>query len=239
MKSNASIKGIIFDMDGVLCDSEPFICEAACRMFAECHGKTVKPEDFLPFVGAGEDRYIGGVAEKYGVHLSMPSDKDRTYAIYLEIIKGSLQPLPGAKEFIAYCRSRQLKLAVATSADLVKMTGNLREIQIAANTFNACVTGSEVQRKKPDPEGFLLAASKLALTTDDLLVVEDAPNGIHAARAAGIRALGLTSSFTAKVLRDAGASWVTFDLAHVPSGVFDMFAPDISQRSKAAKTPRV
>ncbi|MCE5199878.1 HAD hydrolase-like protein, partial [bacterium] len=62
--NSTMIRGIIFDMDGVLVDSEPFICEAAMRMFAE-HGITVKPEDFLPFVGAGEDRYVGGVAEKY------------------------------------------------------------------------------------------------------------------------------------------------------------------------------
>src|SRR6478672_2727314 len=111
------IDGIIFDMDGVLCDSEPFINEAAIRMFAQVHGVRVQPEDFIPFVGAGEDRYIGGVAEKYGIALSMPRDKERTYAIYLEIIRGTLKPLPGAVEFIADARRRGMKLALATSAD--------------------------------------------------------------------------------------------------------------------------
>ena len=62
------IKAIIFDMDGVLIDSEPFIREAAVRMFAE-RGLTVKHEDFLPFTGAGEDRFIGGVAELYNLSL--------------------------------------------------------------------------------------------------------------------------------------------------------------------------
>ena len=87
----SSIKGIIFDMDGVLCDSEPFIAEAAAKMFAERHGTAVTPEDFHPFVGTGEDRFLGGVAEKYGVKLDMPADKDRTYAIYLDIIRGRLR----------------------------------------------------------------------------------------------------------------------------------------------------
>src|SRR5690242_295877 len=105
------IQGIIFDMDGVLCDSEPFINEAAIRMFAQVHGVKVQPDDFLPFVGAGEDRYVGGVAEKYGVRLSMPADKNTTYAIYLQIIRGRLHPLPGAVEFIAEARRRGLKLA--------------------------------------------------------------------------------------------------------------------------------
>src|ERR1035437_8109031 len=73
-----SIQGVIFDMDGVLCDSEPFIAEAAGRMFAERHGLAVTPEDFHPFVGTGEDRFLGGVAGKYGVTLDMPADKERT-----------------------------------------------------------------------------------------------------------------------------------------------------------------
>jgi phosphoglycolate phosphatase-like HAD superfamily hydrolase len=79
--------GVIFDMDGVLVDSEPFICRAACQMFAE-QGLKVQPEDFVPFIGTGENRYIGGPAEKYGYELDIPKAKERTYDIYLEIIRG-------------------------------------------------------------------------------------------------------------------------------------------------------
>jgi len=210
-----SFQGVIFDMDGVLCDSEPFICEAACRMFAERYGLQVCPEDFVPFVGAGENRYLGGVAEKCGVSLDIEADKARTYAIYLEIIRGRLAPLPGAREFIADCRRRGLKLAVATSADRVKMDGNLREIGIPAETFDVCLTGSEVTHKKPHPEIFLAAAAKLELPNSACLVVEDAPTGIRAGKAAGSRCLGLTTSFSAEELRSAGADYIASDLAHV------------------------
>jgi beta-phosphoglucomutase len=213
------IRGIIFDMDGVLCDSEPFICEAACRMFVETYHATVKPEDFVPFVGAGEDRYVGGVAEKYGVRLTMPRDKERTYAVYLEIIRGRLQPLAGAREFVSEMRRRGMKLAVATSADRVKMEGNLREIGIPQDTFDAVVTGSEVARKKPAPDLFLRAAEKLGLAARQCLVVEDAPNGIVAAKAAGARALGIMSSFPDEKLRAAGADYTAADLANVPPAV--------------------
>jgi HAD superfamily hydrolase (TIGR01509 family) len=177
---------------------------------------TVQPDDFIPFVGAGEDRYIGGVAEKYGVNLSMPADKERTYAIYLDIIKGRLGPLPGAVQFIAASRARRLKLALATSADRVKMAGNLTEIGIRPAAFNAIVTGNDVQKKKPDPQVFLLAAKRLRLDPAKCLVVEDAPNGIRAGKAAGSNCLGITSSFTEKQLREAGADWIARDLAHVP-----------------------
>lgn len=213
------LQGVIFDMDGVLCDSEPFICQAACRMFAERYGLKVLPADFIPFVGAGENRYLGGVAEKYGVTLDIPSDKARTYEIYLEIIRGRLEPLPGARDFIAACRRRGQKLAVATSADRVKMDGNLREIGIPAEAFDVCVTGNDVTNKKPHPEIFLTAAAGLKLAPERCLVVEDAPNGIRAGKSAGCACLGLTSSFAAGDLLAAGADWIAADLAHVPTGI--------------------
>lgn len=214
--ASKDIRGVIFDMDGVLCDSEAFICEAARRMFAERYGLEVGEEEFVPFVGAGENRYLGGVAEAHGIRLNIESDKARTYEIYLEIIKGRLGPLPGAVSFIANCRELGLKLAVATSADRVKMDGNLSEIGLRPETFDVRVTGTDVHHKKPHPEIFMRAAEQLGLSALRCLVVEDAPNGVRAARAAGARCLGLTTSFSAEELASAGARWTAPDLAQVP-----------------------
>jgi len=213
-----AFKAIIFDMDGVLCDSEPLIAEAACRMFAERHHISVQPSDFKPFVGTGEERFLGGVAELYGVTLSLPADKNRTYAFYLDIIKGRLLPLSGVQSFIIQCRKRGMKLAVASSADAVKVDGNLREIQLPRSRFDAVVSGNEVTRKKPFPDLFLLAAQRIGVPARDCLVIEDAVSGIHAAVSGGMRALGLTTSFSADTLTAAGASWVAPDLAHMPDG---------------------
>lgn len=213
---NTAILGVIFDMDGVLCDSEPFICEAAIKMFKERHKLTVKAEDFIPFVGTGEDRYIGGTAEKYYCRLNMPADKNRTYEIYLEIIKGRLKPLAGVKNFISRCHDKKIKLAVATSADLVKLNGNLAEIGLPTVLFDALVCGNDIRRKKPDPEIFLLAADKLKLPPENCLVIEDAPSGLKAAKAAGMFALGITSSFDPASLKSAGADWTAPDLANLP-----------------------
>jgi HAD superfamily hydrolase (TIGR01509 family) len=204
--------GVIFDMDGVLCDSEELICEAAIRMFKQNHGVDVQPGDFKPFVGTGEDRYIAGVAEKHHVKLEPERDKATTYDIYLQIIKGRLQPLPGALSFISNCKQRGIKIAVATSADYVKMNGNLTEIGLPAETFDACVNGLDVERKKPAPDIFLKAAAKLGLDPGRCLVVEDAENGCQAAKAAGAMCLGLTTSFSAEALRAAGADWTAPDL---------------------------
>ena len=93
------IKGILFDMDGVLVDSEEFICQAAILMFKQ-KGLVVQPEDFIPFVGKGENMYIGGVAEKYDFRVNIEEVKALTYKIYSELVAGKLQPLPGVYSFI-------------------------------------------------------------------------------------------------------------------------------------------
>jgi len=219
MTGPTTIRGVIFDMDGVLCGSEAFMAEAGCRMFAETYGAKVRPEDFAPFRGMGEGRYLGGVAERHGIAWDLERDKARAYAIYLEIIRGRLDPLPGAREFIAACRRAGLRLAVATSADRVKLVGNLREIGLPEETFDACLTGSEVEHKKPHPEIFLTAAARLRLPPADCLVVEDAVSGVQAAKAAGAACLALTTSLDAPALRAAGADWTAPDLAHVPPDI--------------------
>ncbi len=213
------VRGVIFDMDGVLCESEPFTCRAAMRMFKEVYDVEVQPEDFLPFVGTGEARFIGGPAEKYGLAIDIDKAKARTYKIYLRLIRGRLKPTVGTQEFIDWCRRLGLKLAVATSADMVKMRGNLREINLPPELFDAVVTGERVTRKKPAPDVFLLAASELGLRPQECLVVEDALVGVQAAKSIGCKCLGLTTSFSEGELLSAGADWVAPDFASVPEGV--------------------
>ena len=216
-----SFAGVIFDMDGVLCDSEDFMAEAAAAMFAETYRVTVHPDEFRPFRGMGEDRYLGGVAKNHGLTLDLTVDKHRAYAIFLQRIRGRLHPLPGAPEFIANCRARGLKLAVATSADRMKLNGMLPEIGLPHQLFDAIVTGSDVARKKPNPDIFLTAAKLIGLPAEHCLVVEDASSGVQAAKAAGSRCLALTTSLDAATLRELGADWVAADLAHAPAGLWE------------------
>ena len=193
-------KGIIFDMDGVLCDSEHFILMAAIETFKK-KGLAVQPEDFTPFIGAGDNRYLGGVAEKYNFPYEIDSLKAEVYETYCEIIKGQLKPIKGVYEFVTKAKEKGYKLAVASSADLIKVKANLNEINLPFSYFNAIINGLMVKRNKPNPDIFLLAAEKIGLDIKDCLVCEDAINGIEAARRAGAKCLGITSSFTEKELK--------------------------------------
>jgi len=207
------IKGVLFDMDGVLADSEQYICKAAIMMFGE-NGLIVKPIDFKPFVGTGENRYIGGVAEKYGLAVDIDKVKARTYEIYKSIIRGNLKPLPGAVEMVNRCRTMGLRLALATSADTVKMEANLLEIGIPASTFNVIITGLDVENKKPAPDIYNKAAERIGLKSEECLVVEDAVSGIKAAKSAGCRCLAVTTSFDRSLLYEA--DWICESLNNVP-----------------------
>jgi len=207
------IKGVLFDMDGVLVDSEEYIAKAAVEMFRR-EGLEVKEEDFVPFVGSGEDRYLGGVAEKYNFDIDVNEAKVKTYKIYGELVEGKLSPLSGVLDFIEKAKSKGLKLAVATSADKIKMEINLGNIGISEDTFDATVNGLEVERKKPFPDIFELAAKKIGLKPQECLVVEDAVSGVEAAKSAGAMCLGLMTSFTSEEL--AQADWISNTLADAP-----------------------
>lgn len=191
---------VIFDMDGVLTDSEPLICEAAVGMFREM-GVVVQPADFLPFVGTGENRYLGGVAEKYGVSLELAAAKRRTYEIYLALVPTRLRAFPGAQDLVHSCRQAGLQLALASSADPIKINANLLKIGLPPETWDTIVTGEDVVQKKPAPDIFLKAAAKLRLEPTLCVVVEDAVNGIQAAKAAGMRCLAVAQTFPAERLQ--------------------------------------
>ena len=197
------VKNILFDMDGVLVDSEHAIREACISMLAE-HGVAAAHEDFKPFTGMGEIRFIGGVAEKYGLAYR-PEMKERAYEIYGEIAAQHLKVYPGIPELVAALRGRGLKLAVASAADLVKVRINLGCMGLELSDFDAVVTGSEIKNLKPAPDIFLEAARRIGALPAETLVVEDAVSGVKAACAAGMRAVGVTTSFDGAVLREAGA----------------------------------
>jgi HAD superfamily hydrolase (TIGR01509 family) len=202
MTRRPNTKAVLFDMDGVLADSEALINAAAIAMFKE-RGQTVQPQEFLPFVGTGEERYLGGVAEKHGLALDLPAAKRRLYEIYLTLVPSQLEAFPGAQALVQSCRQAGLLVAVASSADHIKVAASLRKIGLPIESWDAVVTGEEVPSRKPAPDLFLAAAGKLGLAPGQCVVVEDAVSGIQAAKAAGMRCIAVAQTFSAEQLRGA------------------------------------
>ena len=192
------VRAILFDMDGVLIDSEELMAKSGILALRE-FGVEASASDFLPFVGRGEDKYMGGVAEKHGVRYDTAM-KDRAYDYYGQMVKAEATVPEDTLPTLKVLHARGIKMAICSSADRVKVLYNLRAIGADESLFGAIVTGSDVERKKPAPDIYLKGASLLGEQPEDCLVVEDAPSGIQAAHAGGIRAAGIASSFSAQEL---------------------------------------
>lgn len=197
-------------MDGVLIDSEEAITLAA-REALRYWGVNANFEDFKQFTGMGENKFLGGVAAKYGVPYSFDM-KDKTYEIYVATAQERVQVYPWSKAVLNGMAEHGIKIALASAADYTKVECNLKCIGVNPTIFSAIVTGSDVEHKKPHPEIFLTAAKNAGFIPAETLVVEDALSGVKAAKAADMLCLALTTSFDEQALRLAGADFVSTKL---------------------------
>lgn len=198
-----NIKGIIFDMDGVLVDSEPAMAHASVIGMAK-HGIYAKDEDFYPYFGTDEKTYFGSVFEKYGGKYT-PEIAEEIYDIYCETAPDVISIFPGVAETFKKLHNMGYKLAIASSSIKRKLDVNIDSTKIDKNLLDAIVCGSDVVKRKPDPEIFLKAADKLGLSPLNCLVAEDAISGVTAAKAADMYCFGVTTTFSGDKLKEIGA----------------------------------
>lgn len=194
-----NITGVLFDMDGVLADSEPVILKAAMLALKE-FGVNADKKDFIPFIGAGEDKFVGGVAELHGVPYRKEM-KERAYDIFDLIVAEEIVRYEKISETLRLLK-QTLKLALCTSADLRKAKSLLPVIGLSFDTFDVVLSGNDITNKKPNPEIFLTACKKLKLSPQNCVVIEDAINGIKAAKAAGCKVIAVTTSFDKETLNN-------------------------------------
>ena len=206
-------KGVIFDMDGVLVDSGPAHA-ASWRALAEKHGIKISDKQFKQTFGCPSRDIIRTI---WGDHVG---DEDvRRYdeekeAIYRQKIAGRVPLARGTRETLTALRQAGCALAVATSGPRENVELVLREADLGP-LFDAVVTGFDVKDGKPAPDCFLLAAERAGLEPAECVVVEDAPVGIEAALAAGMKAIGFGGTHPAQRLLEAGAAQTVERLAEV------------------------
>ena len=193
-------KAILFDMDGVLIESEYLMRASAIKALAD-YGIQAKHEDFREFTGMGEDRFVGGVAEKYGLKYEFAM-KELAYDYFGQDVKQMAEVPVGVKETLQALHEKGLVLAVCSAADLRKVKYNIQAIGVDERIFTALVTGSDVARKKPFPDIYLEGARRVGMDPKDCLVVEDAVSGIQAAHAAGMDAVGVPTTFSKEELAE-------------------------------------
>ena len=178
-------EGAIFDQDGLLFDTE-ILFERSWKQVGTEFGVTVPDEMTNQCCGCGRGE-LHGVVARFFPDLDIPVYIERVLELASEAQLSSIPVLkPGAREILVRCSEKGIKMAIASSSMRHLVDHNLRTSGLEG-LFDAIVTGRDVERGKPAPDIFLLAASKLGVEPSKCLVFEDAFSGIRAANAAGCR----------------------------------------------------
>jgi len=199
------LRGIVFDMDGVIVDSHP-AHRKAWRKFLQTLGRNVSNRD-LDFILDGRKRrdilchFLGPVSEAKLVEYGKCKDE------FFQQSAADVEPVPGITEFLIHLNKQGVTAAIATSASEARTRSTLDRLHLV-RYFSVIITGNDVAAGKPDPAIYRLACRQLNTPPGSLLAVEDAVSGVKAARAAGLGCLGVGTQRSAQQLRSAGAQHV-------------------------------
>ncbi len=198
---------IIFDMDGVITDSEPLQVEAD-QWVCEMNGIVVKGADLSHFKGKpNRDTFAYIINTFTDGSLSVSDLVDQKRKRYMEISRERLTLVPGSRKFLAYARKKIPKIALATSSNRMIQKFTFDKFNLH-RYFDVVTTGDEVTNGKPHPEPYLLTLKKLQVLPKGVYVVEDSGNGVLSAKAAGCQVIGITTSFPKEILFEKGADFV-------------------------------
>ena len=200
--------GLIFDVDGVIADTEAVNARASIMVFEDLFGvKGVKREDFEAGLGRGAEEYVKAAAKIHGLELTKEQVEKATQLrqeYFLRILSEEPLPaFPGVLELMDKAiQSEDFRVAIATSGTFEKSSAVLNAAKVPYQKM-VYINGNDVKNKKPAPELFLLAAERMGIAPANCVVIEDAPNGVKAAKAAGARCIAITNSTDAAKLSQA------------------------------------
>jgi sugar-phosphatase len=207
------VAALLLDLDGTLVDSEPLHRERYRTWFAR-RGWTYDDVVAAQFTGRRADDVFRTVDGPW-----RGEDPDALLAeiVALEPHRRLPEPVAGAREAIAWARELGIPLALVTSAT-TRWASRALEVVGGIEAFDATVTRDDIATGKPDPACYALACERLGVAPGLALACEDAPDGVRSAAAARVGVVvGVTTSFTERVLRDAGATITVPDLTTLPA----------------------
>lgn len=194
------IRGIIFDMDGVIVDSGHLHLKAWQEFLAR-YGRPHTKEEFKKYFGVinFELFYLLLPELPKERHMELDNEKETLYRKYADL---ELLPLPGAKSLIKRLYEEGFKLIVGSSGNPKNIEFNLKKLDLF-EYFAGYVSSHDVKFGKPNPEVFLKSAQKLGLKPEECVVIEDAHHGVQAAKSAGMKVIAITSTHDKGKLIDA------------------------------------
>lgn len=212
------MKAVIFDMDGVLVDSQPYHFKADIDTMAE-YGVIKDQKFYESFAGTLTADRMRTLKEMFGLDVPVEEMTIKRENMILDIMgKEDIKPVSGIPEFLRSIKEKGLTTAVASSSDYKLINLILDRLKIA-QYFDSVTSGSDVKRGKPSPDVFLLAAERIGIEPAECLVVEDSENGVKAAKAAGMKVLGYINPTSGK--QDLSlADFITDDFKKISIDMF-------------------
>ncbi len=182
-------KGVIFDFDGVIADSEPF-WDSADRIIVEQEGKRFIPEVKNIIMGLAPSLSIAEICRIHRIETSPEVLLKKRENLMKKFYDNIIEPVPGACEILEYLFGKGVKLALASSTPKRLFEKALKRFGID-RFFDVIVTSDDIRKSKPDPEIFIRARKLLGLNAKELIIVEDSRSGVEAAIASGIKVFWL------------------------------------------------
>ena len=209
------IHAVLFDLDGILADSEPWWNQIDAALLAE-HGTTYHGEYHRNVLGINYRLAIEFYKKTFGLTTSTEDLMRRRGEIAKDFFVHKIGLFPSAASTLENLRDMKLRLAVGTSSVSTSARPFLDRHGLT-NFFGAIVTGDEVEHGKPAPDIYLRAAEKLQVSPANCLVIEDAPSGIAAAKAAQMRVAAIPDRrFVDPHGYETAADFVLNDLSQIP-----------------------
>jgi len=210
------LRAVIFDLDGVLADSEPWWNKIDAKLLAE-YGVDYHGEYHREVLGVSYRLAVEFYETKFGISVPTEELVKRRGEIATEFFANRVGLFPNAKRVLEELRQMKLKLAVATSSVGASARPFLDRHWIA-QFFDVIITGDEIERGKPEPDIYMCAAEKLGVVADDCLVIEDSLSGIAAAKAAHMRVAAIPDRrFVDPREYDKEADYLLNDLSEIPA----------------------
>jgi beta-phosphoglucomutase family hydrolase len=204
------IKGIIFDMDGVITDNKEQDFTAWKRVFAD-FGLDLNMDGYKSFTGMkGEEIVKKYIKPDAGEEEATSLTRRKEEYFIEEIKKNKIEPTKGVERFLNDLRASGIKMGIGTAAMKFKANAILEELGLK-HYFDVIVSAEEVKRGKPDPETYLKAVEMLNLKPAECFVIEDAPNGIEAAKNGNIKCIAITTTHERSELGKADIIIDSFD----------------------------
>jgi HAD superfamily hydrolase (TIGR01509 family) len=184
------IQAAIFDLDGVIIDSEPVHLAIEERMFKEL-GVDLSKEEYGSFVGTSPRNMWDVIVKKYGISSTADELVKKQHGCYLDYMadQKDLHPIPGVAELIRKLHDDNFRLVVASSSSMEVINIVLVKFNLS-HYFMARVSGADLVQSKPHPEIFITAAKLAHCLPQECVAVEDSKNGITSAKAAGMKCIG-------------------------------------------------